>query len=376
MSTLLRRILYIFLIFTALPVLAAAAEKTFTVVLDPGHGGRDYGAVGDITNEKTINLKVGLEIRRLLKDREGLKIVMTRDDDRFIELQERANIANRNHGDLFVSIHVNSVAKSNKNRRNIAGASVYALGLHRTASNFEVAKRENSVMELEADYSTKYQGFDPNSTESYIMFELSQNRHLDQSFHFAQMAESRLVSRAGRRSRGVLQAGFWVLHASAMPAVLVELDFICNPTSEKFMASEKGVDKMARALAEAIVEYAGLSGPVLTIDPTPAPAPAPAPEPCPEETEPAEAMPETPADPDALTYRVQFMALDHELPASSPELRGLEKVETYLQGGLVKFTAGGDFPSEEAAEAYARRNVRKKYPQAFVIKWRNGRRIN
>lgn len=145
----LHKALIILLFFSACWATALAAGKDgFTVILDPGHGGKDYGAVGKITNEKTINLNVALEVRRLLEDTPGLNIVMTRDDDRFIALQERANIANRNHGDLFISIHVNSVAKTNKNRMNIAGASVYTLGLHRTASNLEVAKRENSVMEI------------------------------------------------------------------------------------------------------------------------------------------------------------------------------------------------------------------------------------
>lgn len=350
-------------------IFASGKEKAFTVVLDPGHGGRDYGAVGAITNEKTINLNVGLAVRDMLGECKGLKTVMTRDDDRFIELQERANIANRNHGDLFVSIHVNSVAKSNRNRRNIAGASVYALGLHRSASNLEVAKRENSVMELEADYTTKYQGFDPNSTESYIMFELSQNKHLDRSIHFAEMVESRLCSTAGRRHRGVLQAGFWVLHASAMPAVLVELDFICNPVSEKFLNSKEGVKKMARAIANAILEYSGHDAPA----PEPECQPQPQPDPCPEENEAPEIKE---PDSDRITYRVQFMAVDRQLGAGSREFRGLERVEEYRQGGLYKYTAGGDFATESEAEAYAAKHVRPKFGQAFVIKWKNGNRIN
>lgn len=342
-----------------------AQDEAMVVVLDPGHGGKDYGAVGEITNEKTINLNVGLAVRDLLKDRNDIKVVMTRSDDRFIELQERANIANRNHGDLFVSIHVNSVDKKNKNRANIAGASVYALGLHRTASNLEVAKRENSVIELEADYSTKYQGFDPNSTESYIMFELSQTEHLAQSIRFAELTKGQLVSSAGRRDRGVLQAGFWVLHASAMPAVLVELDFICNPQVEKFLNSKDGQQKMARAIAEAILAYAGNvePAPILKID-----------------TDRHDAAPATDAindaDPDAITWRIQFMASSKSLPASSAEFKGLDSVEEYQQGGMHKYTTGGDFASEAAAEDYARKYVRGKFPQAFVIKWQHGSRIN
>lgn len=375
----------ILVIFVALAAAAAGTNDCFTVILDPGHGGKDYGAVGKLTNEKTINLNVGLEVKRLLADRKGINVVMTRDDDRFITLQERANIANRNHGDLFVSIHVNSVAKSNKNRLNIAGASVYTLGLHRTASNFEVAKRENSVMELEADYTTRYQGFDPNSTESYIMFELSQNKHLDRSISFADMTVSQLCSNAGRRNRGVLQAGFWVLHASAMPAVLVELDFICNPTSEKFLNSKDGVAKMGRAIANAIIQYAGLGTelpPAVTAESDPAPAAeekadstvaaVPVVDPCPEGN-----IPDGPSTADGkITYRVQFMAAAKSLPANSAEFKGLTGVEEYVQGGLHKYTAGGDFATEGAAERYAASTVRQKFPQAFIIKWQNGKRIN
>lgn len=366
-----RALLLSLLLVLFTPVFAAGVKSgdDFVVVLDPGHGGRDYGAVGEITNEKTINLNVGKAVRDLLKDKDGLKVVMTRSDDRFIELQERANIANRNNGDLFISIHVNSVAKTNKKRRTIQGASVYALGLHRSASNLEVAKRENAVMELEADYSTKYQGFDPNSTESYIMFELSQNEHLEQSIRFAEMTEGKLCDVAGRGNRGVLQAGFWVLHACAMPAVLVELDFICNPTVEKYLASKEGQQQMARAIAGAILEYAGKT-PVIQLDLNNQQS---TPEPCPEETEPAEAID---AAPGAITYRIQFMAADRSIPAGSADFKGMKQVEEYVQGKMHKYTTGGDFASERDAENYARKNVRKKFPQAFVIKWQNGTRIN
>ena len=352
-----RRLSLLYIIM-CLAVAISASAKDFTVVLDPGHGGKDYGAVGAITNEKTINLDVGLELRKLLKEHDGMKVVMTRDDDRFITLQERAAIANRNHGDLFVSIHVNSVDKKNRNREHVRGASVYALGLHRSASNFEVAKRENSVMELEADFSTRYQGFDPNSTESYIIFELSQNKHLDHSISFAEAAQKELVSTAGRADRGVLQAGFWVLHASAMPAVLVELDFICNPDCEKYLNSERGKKQMARALYNAICSYAGfLSKPVVE------------PSENSENPEPSESSDEISSE---LTFRVQFIASDRML--AEPAFKGVEKVEHYQHGGLYKYTTGGDFKTEAEAEKYAAQ-VRKKFPQAFIIKWQNGARV-
>lgn len=364
---------------------AAESEDGFVVVLDPGHGGKDYGAIGRVTNEKTINLDVALRVRRLLDKYSGLKVVMTRSTDVFLSLQQRADVANKAHGDLFVSVHVNSVDKRSKNRNTVKGASVYTLGLHRSNANFEVAKRENSVIELEPDYSATYQGFDPNSTESYIIFELSQNKHLNQSIDFAQFAQQQLTATAGRADRGVMQAGFWVLLASAMPAALVELDFICNPEVEKFLHSSKGKDRLARSLANAIVEYARANGADVTAgddssndvadDETDADSPA-----CGNEKEAAEDEPQiadtvSPAT-DVMTYRVQFMACDRNLPAGSAQFKGLQKVDRYVQGGFNKYTAGGDFATEAEAEKFMRSKVKKLFPQAFIIKWKNGGRVN
>ncbi|MDE6513183.1 MAG: N-acetylmuramoyl-L-alanine amidase [Muribaculaceae bacterium] len=366
----LHKALTLLLFLVCLPAAFAAGKDGFTVVLDPGHGGKDYGAVGLITYEKTINLNVALEIRRLLADAKELNIVMTRDDDRFIALQERANIANRNHGDLFVSIHVNSVAKNNKNRLSIAGASVYTLGLHRTASNLEVAKRENAVMELESDYSTKYQGFDPNSTESYIMFELSQNKHLDQSINFADMTVARLCKNAGRRNRGVLQAGFWVLHASAMPSVLIELDFICNPTCEKYLNSKEGVSQMAQAIADAILQYTGCR-----VEHSENSEHSERSENS-ENSENSESSENSTPSSAKLTYRIQILASSISIPQGSARFKGAEKVEEYQQGGWFKYTAGGDFETDGEAERYARQHLRGAFPEAFIIKWQNGQRVN
>ena len=169
----------------------AAFPKDFVVVIDPGHGGKDVGAVGVKANEKTINLGVALKLGDMIEEEYGdVKVVYTRDDDTFISLQDRAEIANKAHGDLFISIHTNSVDRRSKNRKTVHGAATYTLGLHRSDENLEVAKRENSVIELEDDYTAKYQGFDPNSTESYIIFELNQNKHLEQRVVFASYVQS------------------------------------------------------------------------------------------------------------------------------------------------------------------------------------------
>lgn len=232
-------------------------SKPFTVVIDPGHGGKDYGCIGNIANEKTIVLNVSKKLGELIEKEYGneIKTVYTRSDDRFISLQERASIANKAGGNFFISIHVNSIDKRTKGRQNIHGASVYTLGLHKSENNLNVAMRENAVMELEEDFSETYQGFDPNSSESYIIFELSQDTHIKQSLEMASLMQNHLIKHAGRADKDVRQAGFWVLWSTSMPSVLVELDFICNPAAEKFLASQDGQKKCAEALFKALKEY-------------------------------------------------------------------------------------------------------------------------
>lgn len=231
-------------------------NDTFTVVIDAGHGGNDNGAVDNGAREKDINLAVAKKLAALIERKmKNTKVVMTRDDDSSVSLQERADIANRNKGDLFVSIHTNSLNKNVPTRKSAKGASVFVLGLHVDQNNLEVARRENSVIELESDYEQKYSGFDPNKDESYIIFEMSQKQNLGQSLRFAKDAQNELVRVAGRKDRGVKQAGFWVLWSTSMPAVLVELDFICNPESARFLTSEAGQNKLAQSLFNAIEDF-------------------------------------------------------------------------------------------------------------------------
>lgn len=231
-------------------------EHVYTVIVDAGHGGRDFGCVGKRANEKTINLDVARRLAHKIEDGcKDTRVVLTRDGDYFLTLQQRANIANREKGDLFISIHVNSVAKKSPGRAAVHGTSVYALGADKAEKNMGVAMRENAVMELEDDYTTAYRGFDPNSTESYIIFELSSNMHLHRSLDFAALAQEQLVKHAGRADKGVRQAGFWVLWATSMPAVLVELDYICNPEAEKYLDSDDGREQCAEALFRAVRDY-------------------------------------------------------------------------------------------------------------------------
>lgn len=232
-------------------------KPDFTVAIDPGHGGRDTGCMSRRQKEKDIVLDVALRLRQLISKACGdsVKVVMTRSNDTFIPLRGRADIANDAEADLFISIHVNSLDRRARNRASIHGASVYTVGLHKSEANLAVAMRENGVIELEEDYSEKYQGFDPSSSESYIIFELGQNRNMAQSIEFASLAQAGLTSTAGRADKGVRQAGFLVLWATKMPAVLVELDFICNPGADRFLATDKGRGKCAQALFEAFTAY-------------------------------------------------------------------------------------------------------------------------
>lgn len=233
-----------------------ASARDFVLVIDPGHGGKDVGAKGAKSYEKNINLAVaklfGERVKRECKD---VKIVYTREADSYVSLKDRADIANKANGDLFVSIHVNSVAKKARNRRTIKGAEVYTLGLHRSEDNLAVAMRENSVMSLDANFSETYEGFDPESSESYIIFELSQSLHMDQSIEMAELVQQSLVNNAGRADMGVRQAGFWVLWATSMPSILVELGFICNPNEEAFLSSVKGQKKLADAIFNGFITY-------------------------------------------------------------------------------------------------------------------------
>lgn len=240
----------------ALP--SAAKEKKqrdFTVVVDAGHGGKDIGATDNKAREKDINLGVALQLQKLIKKKlKDADVVMTRDKDTYLTLQQRADVANQAKGDLFISIHTNSVDKSNKNRKTVAGSSVYVLGLHKDENNMRVARRENSVIELESNFEQKYSGFDPSKDESYIIFEMAQKKNLSKSIKFAEEAQRNLV-KSGRANRGVHQAGFWVLWATSMPSVLIELDFICNPKSAAYMTSEKGQKELAESIFKAVENY-------------------------------------------------------------------------------------------------------------------------
>ena len=225
-------------------------HKVQTVVIDPGHGGKDPGCHGAFSNEKDICLAIGLRLGNLIKEYfPEVKVVYTRKTDVFVELHRRAAIANQAKADLFICIHVNAASPA------AFGAETYVLGLHRTKDNLSVAKRENAAVSLEDDYKKHYEGFDPNSEEANILIAMMQSAYLIQSLEFAGRVQQRFVSHAGRHDRGVRQAGFLVLVRATMPAVLIETGFATHPTEEKFLASEEGQTKMAESIFMAFADY-------------------------------------------------------------------------------------------------------------------------
>ena len=353
-------------------VMARTPDGKFVVVVDAGHGGHDIGAPGAVTNEKTINLAVASLLGSMLEQDKDVKVVYTRPDDKFVTLQGRADIANKASGDLFVSIHTNSVDTNAKNRTSVHGAAVYVLGLDRTADNLAVAMRENSVMKLEKDYTTTYQGFDPGSAESYIIFEMSQNKYMRQSLDAAKSVVDQLASTAGRKNNGVKQANFWVLLKTAMPSMLVELDFICNPAEEKFMASKAGQQKLAKAIYNGVTEYRkSLNGGASTRSGQSRQSSTRAKSSHEAQMEQKATTPDKESS--TVSYKIQFLVSPKRLRSGCSDFKGLSPVESYSDGGAYKYTFG-DYPSARAA-ASDLKSVRELFPDAFVIKTVGGKRL-
>jgi N-acetylmuramoyl-L-alanine amidase len=333
-----------------------AAEKVFTVVVDAGHGGKDPGARGANTNEKEINLAVALKLGKKIADtHKDVKVIYTRETDKFIDLDERANIANRNKADLFISIHTNAVE-----RGTVRGTETYTLGLARSNENLQVAMRENSAILLEDNYLQKYEGFDPNSTESYIIFEFMQNRHMDQSIAFASEIQKSFTASAKRADRGVRQAGFLVLRKTSMPSVLVELGYISNRDEERYMKSAAGQQQLVDAMCEAFMkfkrEYDRKQG-TLAITPLETPGNATA----------------VNNVSGAVVYKIQILTSDKELATNARELKGYKNVECYVENGKYKYTYGAAADLDEIRKL--RQTVVRDFRDAFIISFKDGKRV-
>jgi N-acetylmuramoyl-L-alanine amidase len=363
---------------------AVPNQKEWVVVIDAGHGGKDPGTIGYAkTKEKDINLSVALKTGKYISNLDNVKVIYTRDDDTFIGLAERADVANRNKADIFISIHSNWIS----NKR-LAGAETYALGQSMDDANLQVAMKENSVITFEKDYQTKYEGYDPNSVESFIIFSLMQNTYLKQSTEFASMIQDQLRDRVGRRDRGVKQAGFVVLWRTTMPSVLVEMGFLSNPEEEKFLNSELGQDYLASAIFRAFRDYkqtidnrSGMTVNNTAVSGTPSDSgdsiSKPVAEGITEEPGTAAEAQEKETGTAVMDNDILFMVQIAALPADSkPDQRQFRDVETVSMindGGRIK-CAAGKFSRYEDAVRY-RRKLTAGYPDAFVIAVRGGRII-
>lgn len=365
------KLIICFILAWCTATLFAYSQKPFTVVIDAGHGGHDSGAVGKIAKEKNINLAVALKLGNLINEKHpSVKVVYTRRSDVFIPLQRRADIANENSADIFFSIHTNATKGPSA-----FGTETFVLGLHKTQSNLEVAMRENSVIALEEGYKTKYQGFDPKSIDSYIMFEYMQDRYLDKSLQLASLIEDQF-KRTKRYSRGVRQAGFLVLHKSACPSVLVELGFISNPQEERFLNSDDGRTQLANAIFKAFEAYKRehdrKSG-IATV--------APAPDNTTSQVVANETVeqitPETgdavESKTDKVVFKIQLFALEKVLPANNAAFKGLQDVTYYKEGNFYKYTYGetGSYKETEAI----RKSIQKKFPEAYIIAFKGETKI-
>lgn len=360
-------------------------KKPFVLVIDPGHGGHDSGAVGKSTKEKNINLAVALEFGRLVKKEcPGVKVVYTRSKDVFVPLQRRADIANRAEANLFISIHTNALPKG----KIAYGAETYSLGMAATDANLEVAKRENSVITYEEGYRTTYEGFDPNRAESYIIFELMQDRYMKQSVELARCIQQQYVKHAGRRNKGVHQAGFLVLRKTSMPSVLTELGFISTPAEERYLSSKAGTEAMARSLLLGFKRYCSLhvrnaEGRVVVSE---QPIPAAdndadnetrqtqdAPEEKKGHQEAEDCTPKTQNHNEQPIFKLQLLVSDRKLRTGDRRLKGVKNTDFYQEKGMLKYTCGASTNYNEILRL--QRSLKSKFPDAFIVAFEGGKRV-
>lgn len=377
----------------------------FTVTIDAGHGGKDPGAIGSFAKEKDINLAVALKLGKLIqRNCPDVRVVFTRKTDIFIPLEERAMIANNAHSNLFICIHTNSSPSPAA-----SGVETYTLGLAKTKTNMDVARRENSVILLENNYKEKYQGFNPNSVDSYIMFEYMQDKYIARSVQFAADVEKQCFNNAERSDRGVRQAGFWVLHQTAMPAVLIELGYISNPKEEEFLTSSEGQNRLAEAIFQAFKEFkhehdrhstANLASNSSnqtkdTTDDNKANQITKADSiksikrlykkreakeqmaVTKQEQKGSSVSTDTTTRPvfntETPIFKVQFLLSDRKLPTNSPKFKKLENVSFYQENNFYKYTAGDTNNYNTIISSH--RKIKQLFPTAFIIAFVNDHKM-
>lgn len=373
-----------------------AANKRFTLVIDPGHGGHDAGALGAISKEKNINLAVALRFGKYVEQNlPEVRVIYTRTKDVFIPLNERANIANRANADLFISVHTNALPAGKVAR----GFETYTLGMHRAKDNLDVAMRENSVISMEKDYQQRYQGFDPRSSESYIIFEFIQGKNMERSVELARMIQRGVCDGANRPDKGVHQAGFLVLRETSMPGCLIELGFITTPDEERLLNNDSRVDDIARGIYEAFAKYKNkydksVSVPYRASDSEDVNIPkiVPDQEPAPKirvvtrgkQPKREEATPEQPKRvekkvkkaevADAPVFKLQIFVGSRNLRKGDAHFKGETDYDSFQEGNLVKYTLGA---STNYNEIYRLRKEKlDKFPEAFIIAFKNGQKYD
>ncbi|PTN07760.1 N-acetylmuramoyl-L-alanine amidase [Mangrovibacterium marinum] len=374
---------FIVVILVAAPVKIQAksiSKKKFTIVIDPGHGGHDPGAMYQRIKEKNIVLNLAIKLGRYIdQEMPDAAVIYTRNSDVFIPLHKRAEKAISSKADLFLSIHANSCASPS-----VSGTETFVLGMHRTKENLEVAKKENAVILIEDDYSTRYQGFDPNSSESYIIFDLVQEEYFAQSLSAAALVQNQFKNQARRTDRGVKQAGFLVLRETSTPSILIEVGYLSNKQEAAYLNSEKGQSELAKAICQAVktyktnyeqksdialvplVENETAIGKAMNPD-----QPTSKPE---KHQSNKQTSTSAKAPPQALYYAVQIAVTHQKLALRPDNFKGLENIHIQHANGLYKYYYCKE---TDWAQIEVRKNeARKAYKDAFITAFFDGKQIS
>lgn len=396
-----KKITLLLALMCMLVVTAFAANKRFTLVIDPGHGGHDAGARGAISMEKNINLTVALRFGKYVEQNmPEVRVIYTRKQDVFIPLHERANIANRANADLFISVHTNALPAGKVAR----GFETYTLGMHRAKDNLDVAMRENSVISMEKGFEQTYEGFDPKSSESYIIFEFIQGKNMERSVELARMIQRSVCDSGCRPDKGVHQAGFLVLRETSMPSCLIELGFITTPDEERLLNDNAKVDDIAKGIYEAFAKYKNkydrsVSVPYRAANRQESTLPKIVPDSYKEEAENRRVKKQEPvrrtrasktddsdrkadtvasqsrnAPKDAPVFKLQIFVGNRNLRKGDAHFKGETEFDSFQEGNLVKYTLGA---STNYNEIYRLRKEKlEKFPEAFIIAFKNGEKYD
>lgn len=396
-----KKITLLLALMCMLVVTAFAANKRFTLVIDPGHGGHDAGARGAISMEKNINLTVALRFGKYVEQNmPEVRVIYTRKQDVFIPLHERANIANRANADLFISVHTNALPAGKVAR----GFVTYTLGMHRAKDNLDVAMRENSVISMEKGFEQTYEGFDPKSSESYIIFEFIQGKNMERSVDLARMIQRSVCDSGCRPDKGVHQAGFLVLRETSMPSCLIELGFITTPDEERLLNDNAKVDDIAKGIYEAFAKYKNkydrsVSVPYRAANRQESTLPKIVPDSYKEEAENRRVKKQEPvrktraaktddsdrkadtvasqsrnAPKDAPVFKLQIFVGNRNLRKGDAHFKGETEFDSFQEGNLVKYTLGA---STNYNEIYRlRKEKMEKFPEAFIIAFKNGKKYD